>query len=115
MTILQEYNLEIKPAKIVKGQGFCRLVTGINDTSIDEVIGNIEQITYVLPISTQSQYVDLIFYLKNGYDPLEMDVKKKRALRLRANQYHINDVLFRRNYDFVFLICLEKTKVEKVL
>ena len=28
VTALQEYDLEIKPAKIVRGQGFCRLLAG---------------------------------------------------------------------------------------
>jgi len=54
--------------------------------------------------------------LKKGYAPHELDVKKKRALRLKANQYQlINDVLFRKNYDYVLLRCLEKTEVEKFL
>ena len=62
ITALQEYDLEIELAKIVRGQGFCKLVTGMNDTSIDEVTGNIEQITEVLPVNTPSPYADLIFY-----------------------------------------------------
>ena len=66
---LQEYDVEIKPTNIVKGQCFCRLVTGMNDTSIDEVTCNIEQITNVLPVSTQSQYADLIVFLKKWLCP----------------------------------------------
>eukprot|EP00253_Pinus_taeda_P031606 PITA_31606 len=31
VTTLQEYDLEIKPAKIVKGQGFCRLLAGASN------------------------------------------------------------------------------------
>lgn len=88
----------------------------MNDTSVDEATCNIDQITEVLPIDTESQYDDLIFYLKNGYAPSELDFKIKRALRLKSNQYQlINDVLFRKNYDFVLLICLEKAEAEKFL
>jgi len=54
--------------------------------------------------------------LKNGYALVELDYKRKRALRIKANQYQlVNNVLFRRNYDYVLLKCLEKPKVEKVL
>ena len=54
--------------------------------------------------------------MKNVYAPLEPDVKKNRALRLKVNQYQcINDVLFKKNYDFVLLRFLEKIEVEKVL
>ena len=31
ITTLQEYDLEIKPEKIVKGQGFCRLLAGASN------------------------------------------------------------------------------------
>ena len=31
VTTLQEYDLEIKPAKIVRGQGFCRLLAGASN------------------------------------------------------------------------------------
>lgn len=38
------------------------------------------------------------------------------ALRLKENKYEIiDDVLFRRNYDFVLLRCLEKFEAQKVL
>jgi hypothetical protein len=54
--------------------------------------------------------------LKNGYAPMQLNYKRKRALRLKANQYQIiNDVLFRKNYDSVLLRCLEKSEAEKVL
>lgn len=52
----------------------------------------------------ESIYVDIIFYLKNGYAPSSLDYTKKRALRSKAKQYQlINDVLFRMNYDYVLL------------
>ena len=36
VTALQEYDQEIKPTKIVRGQGFCRLITGDFDTLVNE-------------------------------------------------------------------------------
>lgn len=64
----------------------------------------------------ESLFADIIYYLKNGYAPSNLDHTKKRALRLKAKQYQlVNNVLFRINYDFVLLRCLEKSEAEKVL
>lgn len=64
----------------------------------------------------ESLYADIIYYLKNRYDPSHLDHTKKISLRLKDKQYQlINDVLFRKNYDSVLLRCLEKSEAEKVL
>lgn len=61
----------------------------------------------------QSLYTDIIYYLKNVYAPSYLNHTKKRALSLKAKQYQlINDVLFRRNYDYVLPRCLEKADTE---
>ena len=74
------------------------------------------QVSKVSLNDAQSQYVDPKFYLKNGYAPTQISYKTKHALILKAKQYEmINDVLFRRNFDSVLLICLEKTEAKKVL
>eukprot|EP00253_Pinus_taeda_P010376 PITA_10376 len=109
-----EYDLEIKPASIVRGQGFCKLLAGashIPESSSEEVQ------TYEVSLNDiEYLYADTIYYLKKGYAPAHLDHTKKRALRLKAKQYQlINDVLFKRNYDSMLLRCLEKTEAEKVL
>eukprot|EP00253_Pinus_taeda_P010308 PITA_10308 len=109
-----EYDLEIKPANIVRGQGFCKMLAGasqISENSYEEV-----QVCEVSLNDAESLCVDIIYFLKNGYAPTHLDHTKKRALRLKAKQYQlINDILFRKNYDYVLLRCLEKTEPEKVL
>eukprot|EP00253_Pinus_taeda_P034642 PITA_34642 len=114
ITALQEYDLEIKPASIVRGQGFCKVLAGASH--IPE--GSPEEVqTYEVSLNDiESLYADTIYYLKNGYASAHLDHTKKRALRLKARQYQlIDDVLFKRNYDSVLLRCLEKTESEKVL
>ena len=99
----------MKPTKIVKGRGFCRLLSKASNISDDEYSGNIVHVGEVSLIDSESQYVDLIFYLKNGYAPTQLDHKRKRDLRLKSNQYQIIDnVFFRKNYESVLLRCLEK-------
>eukprot|EP00253_Pinus_taeda_P017245 PITA_17245 len=52
VTALQEYDLEIKPAKIVRGQGFCRLLAGTSnilessDTDQPQTINQISTIDF---------------------------------------------------------------------
>eukprot|EP00253_Pinus_taeda_P010165 PITA_10165 len=64
ITTLQEYDLEIKPASIVRGQGFCKMLAGashIPESSSEQVQ------TYEVSLNDiESLYADTIYYLKNG-------------------------------------------------
>ena len=74
------------------------------------------QITEVSLNDVQYQYIDLKFYLKNGYASTQLSYKTKWAFILKAKKYElINDVFFRRNFDSVLLRCLENYEAEKVL
>lgn len=75
-----------------------------------------EEINHISATDSQSQYADLIFFLKNGYAPPHLSYKNKRAIRLKAKNFTlIDDVLFKRNYDSILLRCLEKPEAQKVL
>ena len=90
---LQEYGVEIRSYKIVRGQGFYIMLTGASHLSSEADSGNDVQVWEVSLNDAQSQYVDLKFYLKNGYAPLQLSYKTKFALRLKDKQYEmINDV-----------------------
>eukprot|EP00253_Pinus_taeda_P003913 PITA_03913 len=109
-----EYDVQIKPASIVKGQGFCKMLDG--ESLIPKTPSAEIQMYEVSLNDVESLYADIIFYLKNGYAPSNLNHTKKRALRLKAKQYQlVNDVLFRINYDSVLLRCLKKSEAEKVL
>eukprot|EP00253_Pinus_taeda_P022767 PITA_22767 len=116
VTTLQEYDLEIKPTNIVRGQGFCRLLAGASNIPKSSDTNQSETINQISIIDSESQYADLIFYLKNGYAPPNLSYKRKRAIRLKAKKFTIiDDVLFRQYYDSVLLRCLEKPEAQKVL
>eukprot|EP00253_Pinus_taeda_P005602 PITA_05602 len=114
IVIRQEYDVEIKRTSIEKGQGFCKMLVG---ASLMSEIPSAEIQMYKVSLNdVESLYGDIIYYLKNGYAPSNLDHTKKRALRLKAKQYQlVNDVLLRINYDYVLLKCLEKSDAEKVL
>jgi len=54
VTSLQEYDIEMRLAKIVRGQGFYRFLTGASNIPSDEDIGNNEHTYEVSLIDTKS-------------------------------------------------------------
>eukprot|EP00253_Pinus_taeda_P031324 PITA_31324 len=54
VTTLQEYDLEIKPTKIVKGQGFCRLLAGASNIPESSDTDQFEAINQISIIDSES-------------------------------------------------------------
>ena len=112
MTALQEYDLDIKPTKIVRGKGLCQLTAQSNNPEDQQADWEWEEATptgFVNALETAASewYYHIKFFLHNGFSPETLDPKKHTALRLRSAPYQlIDDVLFRKNYDGVFLICV---------
>lgn len=108
--------MDIRPTNIVKDQGLCRLLAGASNIQEYEGTNNIKEINELSTINLESQYVELIFYLKNGYAPSNISYKSKCAIRLKAKNFMIvDDVLFKWNYDSILLRCLEKPEAQKIL
>ena len=88
MTALQEYDLEIKPAKIVRGQGLCHLTAQLNDPENQQADWEQEETTptgFVNALETMASkwYDHIKFSLHNKFSPETLDSKKHRALRLK--------------------------------
>ena len=83
LTTLQEYDLEIKPAKLVKGQGLCKLAAEAQDPQMEEEEGWDNEVDLLqkevayMPTSTNSWYNDLKYYLTHGSSPNHLDAQKK--------------------------------------
>jgi hypothetical protein len=91
MAIFLEYDLEIKPTKLIKGTGLSKLMTQSNY----DVLG----INYIVDLLENSKeetvphvshkflespwYVDIIYVLRNLQDPLELNKTKSRFLKLK--------------------------------
>jgi hypothetical protein len=92
VTSLQEYDIEITPAQIVRGQGLCKLVT-------DSAVGQQEENDMLNPGQHyQNQiccvqnpvspwYDDIKFCLIHGSTPRHLDPTKRRALRLKLASF----------------------------
>jgi hypothetical protein len=89
ITTLQEYELEINPTKLVKGQGLGKLVAKELDPQKKEEEGWDNEVDLLqsevlyIPASTNSWYNDIKHYLTHGRSPNHLDSRKKRALRLK--------------------------------
>jgi hypothetical protein len=121
MTTLQEYNLKIIPANIVKGKGLCKLAvesTGSKDGE-DKIYKeeNLleKEVCYILVIIDPWNY-EMKYYLTHGSAPQYMEPKNKRDIILKSSQYQlVQGILLKKNYDGILLRCLEKDDAEKVL
>jgi hypothetical protein len=92
ITTLQEYDLEIKPAKIFKGQGLCKLaVESMDDKAQEDELYQDQnlferEICYI-PVTSDQWYYEMKYYLTHGIAPHYLEPKKKRALILKSSQY----------------------------
>jgi hypothetical protein len=120
VTSLQEYDIEITPAEIVRGQGLCKLVVNSaigqqNETDMSlQDQHNQNQICCAQNL-TSPWYDDIKFYLIHRSAPRYLDPKKRRALRLKSTSFQlVNGILFRQNFDGILMRCLEKDEADKV-
>ena len=83
LTYLQEYDLEINPAKLVKEQGLCKLMMKALDLQQEEEEGweneadMLERELLYILTSTNSWYNDLKYYLTHGSSPSYLDAQKR--------------------------------------
>jgi hypothetical protein len=107
---IQEYDIEIKPLKVVKGQGLCKLIA--NGESLDGVIS----ISVEESMDVSEWYRDIIFYLRSGQFPVTISPKERRKFKMKSNKYVlIIDVLFKSNYDGIFLRCIDETRAQELM
>jgi hypothetical protein len=107
---IQEYHIEIKPLKVIKGQGLCNLIA--NSDFVDGMIS----ILVGEPLVDYERYGDIVFYLRFGKFPVTMNPKERRTLNMKENQYvMIVDILFRRKYDDILLRCVDEKKAQELV
>jgi hypothetical protein len=112
---IQEYDLEIKPTKIIKGQGLAQILTERNQEAIQ--MGESEQINVMISeLEHDEWYSDIVYYLKNLSCPDHLVDYKRRALILKAMKYCLTeDGLGWRNLDGVILRCVNKEEANNLL
>eukprot|EP00253_Pinus_taeda_P032149 PITA_32149 len=102
-TIL-EYDIEIKPTKLIKGQGLAELMNETNFQALDiNQLDNEQEMATPQINQTFLQspwYADISFVLLNLQAPPRLSRTKKRFLKMKASKFCILDhVLFWKNHE----------------
>jgi len=118
-TIL-EYDIEIRPTKLIKGQGLAQLMTETNCQALDinELDDNQEMATPQISQAFLDSpwYADIIYVLLNLQAPPGLSRTKQRFLKMKSLKFCILDgVLFWKNHEGILLNCLLKDEANKVL
>jgi hypothetical protein len=126
---LIEFDVDIKPTKLVKGQGLAKLLAeeNCNLLEINFVDINVEAIQIsedrgsdnlqVSPhLADCEWYSHIICFLHNLSVPLDLTKTQGGALKLKAINFFINDnLLFWKNPTGILLRCINQEKLAKIM
>jgi hypothetical protein len=116
---IQYFDIEVKPTKLVKGQGLARMLVesnfralGINNLGSHDSLLDIKEIDDQEPMiqiedkfSSSTWYHDIVTYLLTLQCPNNMTPPKARTLKLHAIKYCIIDGKLYWKYPLGFLLC----------
>jgi hypothetical protein len=122
-----EFDLEIKPTKLVKGQGLARLlaksnykalgVNFINSCSENQQVDLSNEDSKVTPpLVGCTWYKDITFFLQKLHPPDGMEKRKVRDLKLKSIKYCLVDHVLYWKYPLgVLLRCLDPQESQKII
>lgn len=121
IVVILEYDLEIKPTKLIKGQGLAQLMAESNLGALDinMVVALDEQ--QGLPDPTVEEkfqsspwYYDILYVLTHLNAPPELSKTKARFLKIKARNYCIlNKFLYWKSTNGLLLKCFLENEVER--
>jgi hypothetical protein len=93
---IQEYDLEVKPTKLVKGQGLAQMLIEGNEQALGIVCQSSSPVvsTMLQRLEQHDWYSDIVYFLQNLTFPSHLVNHKRRALRLK----HLSTVLFKMDW-----------------
>eukprot|EP00253_Pinus_taeda_P026646 PITA_26646 len=122
---LLEYDIEIKPTKLVKGQGLAKLLTQSNldcidfnlSSEISEISENEEEMVQINEkFLILEWYKDVTFVLQHNRAPDNLSKSKARFTKLKSLRYFVYDQnLFWKDAGGILLKCLIEEEVDKVI
>ena len=86
MAILQEFEIEIRPMALVRGQGLAKFIanTGVDQSLVFYAYTNEGIISNIW-------YHDIVYFLLQGKCPNGMNGFQQRALRTKCTSYMLKD------------------------
>eukprot|EP00253_Pinus_taeda_P024588 PITA_24588 len=121
---LLEYDVEIKPTKIIKGQGLIKIMVESNFHALDInlIAAMSEEDEESLPAQVSEifllspWYLDIVYVLQNLSPPLGMARNKSITLKLKAAKFCImNNALYWKDPSGVLLNCLVEEEAKQVM
>jgi len=115
-----EYDIEIKPTKLIKGQGLAKLMSETNFQALDinELDNEQELVTpQISEAFLQSPwYADICYILLNLCAPPGFSRTKKRFLKMKASKFCVLDgALFLKNHEGIVLNYLTMNETDSVM
>jgi hypothetical protein len=127
MAKILEFDLEIRPTKLIKGQGLAKLLVEANCKalgvdSINECSENQQdQLSDIDPQEEPSLarcpwFKDVIYFLQELQPPDGLQRNKARALKLKAIRYYlVNQVLYWKDPRGVLLKCMNPQEADRIM
>ena len=122
---LLEYDIDIKPTKLVKGQGLAKLMTQSNldyldinmNAEISEISDDEEEMVEIEEKYIISEwYKDVVFVLQHHKYPTDLTKAKARFFKLKYLRYFLfHRNLFLKDTGGVLLNCLLEEEADKVI
>jgi hypothetical protein len=127
---IQEFDLEVKPTKLVKGQGLAKLLAesnfralGMNNLQGYEECGDINELDDQIATTRIKEkfalsdwYKDIVSYLLTLKFPSDLSPAKARTLKLHAVKYCISESqLYWKDPLGFLLVCLVESETEGVI
>jgi hypothetical protein len=127
---IQEFDLKIKPTKLIKGQGLAKLLAESNlraldinclqeceeDMNINKLDERTNEVKTEEKFVSLEWYINIVSYLLTLKCPSELSPSKSRTLKLHAIKYCIveNQLYWKDPLNFL-LICLVELETERVI
>jgi hypothetical protein len=117
-----EFDLEIKPTKLIKGQGLAKLLAesnfkalGINFINEQDEPSN-HHFQGTSPLAACPWYKDILYFLQELRPPDGLGKNKARALKLKVVKYcFIDQALYWKDPLGILLRCLDPQQAQKVM
>jgi hypothetical protein len=122
ITKILEFDLEIKPTKLIKGQGLARLLAESNCKALginfinEQAESSDKNSQTTLSLAACPWYKDILYFLQELRPPDGMEKGKARDLKLKAVKYcFIDQTLYWKDPLGVFLRCLDPQEAQQVI
>jgi hypothetical protein len=127
---IQEFDLEIKPTQLVKGQGLAKLLAesnfralGINNSQEEEEWVDVNELEDQMvenrieeKFASSNWYKDIVTYLLTLKCPADLSPSKSRTLKLHAVKYCISEKrLYWKDPLGFLLVCLVESETKEVI